>query len=99
MKGCRPISNEEIAKVAQSFKGRYRLRDQAFFKLGLKTGFRVAELLSVRLEDVWANGPRASKAGGPIPTGRSMSTVAILFVANFEQHALVHRLPHTNFDR
>jgi site-specific recombinase XerD len=56
MKGCRPFTNDEIAKVAQAFKGRYRLRDRAFFKLGLRTGFRVAELLSIRLGDVWAQG-------------------------------------------
>jgi integrase len=56
MKGCRPLSDGEIAVLSQSFGGTYALRDRAWFILGLKTGFRIAELLSLRLGDVWQYG-------------------------------------------
>jgi integrase len=56
MKGCRPLSDAEIALVSRSFGGTYALRDRAWFILGLKTGFRIAELLSLRVGDVWQHG-------------------------------------------
>ncbi|MBU8934160.1 MAG: tyrosine-type recombinase/integrase [candidate division Zixibacteria bacterium] len=52
MKGCRPLTIEEEAIAKRSFAGKYAARDRALFILGLKTGFRVAELLSLRLRDV-----------------------------------------------
>jgi integrase len=56
MKGCRPLTDAEIALVSRSFGGTYALRDRAWFILGLKTGFRIAELLSLRVGDVWQYG-------------------------------------------
>jgi integrase len=56
MKGCRPLTDVEVALLSQSFGGTYALRDRAWFILGLKTGFRIAELLSLRLGDVWQYG-------------------------------------------
>jgi site-specific recombinase XerD len=56
MKGCRPLTDAEIALVSRSFGGTYALRDRAWFILGLKTGFRVAELLSLRVGEVWQYG-------------------------------------------
>jgi integrase len=38
--------------VLQSFGGRYALRDRALFLLGIYTGFRITELLSLRCQDV-----------------------------------------------
>jgi integrase len=52
MKGCRPLSDAEVALVSRSFGGTYAARDRALFLLGIKTGFRIAELLSVRVGDV-----------------------------------------------
>jgi integrase len=52
MKGCRPLSDPEIALVSRSFGGTYAARDRALFLLGIKTGFRIAELLSLRVGDV-----------------------------------------------
>jgi integrase len=52
MKGCRPLSDPEIALVSRSFGGTYVARDRALFLLGIKTGFRIAELLSLRVGDV-----------------------------------------------
>jgi integrase len=53
MRGCRPLTDREVVKVTQIFRGRYARRDRAFFVLGLKTGLRCCELLGLRLGDVW----------------------------------------------
>ena len=42
MKGCRPLSDEEITVVSRSFGGTYAARDRALFILGLKSGFRIS---------------------------------------------------------
>lgn len=52
MKGCRPLSEAEAADVLSSFWGRFANRNKALFVLGTKSGFRIAELLSLRIGDV-----------------------------------------------
>lgn len=52
MKGARSITDEEIRKVLSAFKGRFANRDRALFVLGIKTGFRIGELISLKLKDV-----------------------------------------------
>lgn len=56
MKGCRPLDQDEIKKVVKSFSGDFEKRDRALFLLGLKTGFRISELLSLRIGDVIQGG-------------------------------------------
>lgn len=56
MKGCRPLTEVEVRLVLQSFGGRYGLRDKALFLLGVKSGFRITELLSLRVGDVCQHG-------------------------------------------
>jgi integrase len=56
MKGCRPLTAEEVELVQQSFGGVYAERDQALFLLGVKSGFRISELLSLRVGDVSQHG-------------------------------------------
>lgn len=56
MKGCRPLTDQEIEEVLQSFGGRYAGRDRALFLLGVKTGFRISELLSLTVGDVVQHG-------------------------------------------
>ena len=56
MKGCRPLDEQEVQEVASSFGGRFALRDRALFLLGVKSGFRISELLSLRVGDVVKNG-------------------------------------------
>jgi Phage integrase family len=56
MKGCRALTDDEVARVIQAFRGTYAARDRALFVLGIKTGFRIAELLSLRMGDVWQHG-------------------------------------------
>jgi len=53
MKGCRPFTNEEVNLLSQSFGGKFALRDQTLFTLGVLSGFRVAELLSIQIKDVY----------------------------------------------
>lgn len=56
MKGARPLTDAEVAAVLREFRGTYRLRNAALFILGLKTGFRISELLSIKVKDVFAYG-------------------------------------------
>ncbi len=50
--GCRPLSNAEVDRVLAAFAGPAAARDRALFVLGLKAGFRVSELLSLRVGDI-----------------------------------------------
>jgi integrase len=52
MKGCRPLSEKEVEQISGSFSGRNALRDKALFLLGVKSGFRISEILSLRVGDV-----------------------------------------------
>lgn len=52
MKGCRPLNSDEINECLNSFEGKYKLRNQAMFILGLNTGYRVKELLSLKIKDI-----------------------------------------------
>jgi integrase len=52
MKGCRPLTDAEVDLVMKSFAGAYAVRDKALFLMGVKSGFRISELLSLRVGDV-----------------------------------------------
>ena len=52
MKGCRPFSDAEVALVLEHLTGPYALRDRALFLLGVRSGFRISELLSLRRCDI-----------------------------------------------
>ena len=56
MKGCRPLSEEEISQVTQAFDGPFALRNQALLVLDVRTGYRISELLSLRVGDVYQRG-------------------------------------------
>lgn len=57
MGGCRALKDEEVAAVLAHLDGNaYPLRDRALFLLGLRSGFRISELLSLRVGDVIQNG-------------------------------------------
>lgn len=53
MKGCRPLTDPEIVAIKEAF---VRTRDKALFILGLKTGLRISELLSLKVGDVYLHG-------------------------------------------
>ncbi|XPV77723.1 MAG: tyrosine-type recombinase/integrase [Desulfovibrio sp.] len=51
MNGCRPLEIAEYLTVCGAFSGRYALRDKNLFILGCSTGYRIRELLSLRVRD------------------------------------------------
>lgn len=55
MKGTRPLMNEEIRRVATNFDGTFAVRNKCLFMLGVSTGGRISELLSLTLVDVYQN--------------------------------------------
>jgi site-specific recombinase XerD len=56
MKGCRPLSDEEVQIIARSFGGTFAKRNKALFVVDYRTGFRISELLSFRVSDVQQHG-------------------------------------------
>jgi site-specific recombinase XerD len=56
MKGARKLSDDEVAILANSFSGKYAVRNKTLFILGCCTGGRVGELLSLKVGDVWQFG-------------------------------------------
>ncbi|MDD9974353.1 MAG: tyrosine-type recombinase/integrase [Candidatus Poribacteria bacterium] len=55
MKGTRPLDNDEIRRVSASFTGMFEIRNRGLFMLGVSTGGRISELLSLRIGDVYQN--------------------------------------------
>jgi len=55
MKGTRPLDNQEIRQVSESFCGTFEIRNRGLFMLGVSTGGRISELLSLRIGDVFQN--------------------------------------------
>ena len=56
MKGTRPLDNTEIQRVSICFTGNpYEVRNRGLFMLGVSTGGRISELLSLTIGDVYQN--------------------------------------------
>ena len=56
MKGTRPLDNNEILLVSACFDGTFEIRNRGLFMLGVSTGGRISELLSLQIGDVYQNG-------------------------------------------
>ena len=56
MKGTRPLNNDEIRLVSAVFTGGYEVRNRSLFMIGVSTGGRISELLSLTIGDVYQNG-------------------------------------------
>ena len=57
MIGCRPLLDWELEAVLKALgRSSTAYRDQALFILGITTGFRVSELISLRVRDLWTAG-------------------------------------------
>ena len=55
MKGTRPLDNKEIQLVSACFDGTFAARNRGLFMLGVSTGGRISELLSLKIGDVYQN--------------------------------------------
>ena len=55
MKGTRPLDNTEIRRVSACFTGTFEARNRGLFMLGVSTGGRISELLSLTIGDVYQN--------------------------------------------
>ena len=55
MKGTRPLNNDEIRRVSAAFTGTFEIRNRSLFMIGVSTGGRISELLSLRVGDVFQN--------------------------------------------
>ena len=60
MKGTRPLDNDEIRRVSGCFTGTFEARNRGLFMLGVSTGGRISELLSLTIGDVFQNGKAVS---------------------------------------
>ena len=56
MKGTRPLDNDEIRLVLACFDGTFEVRNRGLFLLGVSTGGRISELLSLQIGDIHQNG-------------------------------------------
>jgi len=63
MKGCRALTEQEVEQVLEGFSGGNRLRDRCLFLLGVRSGFRISELLSLRVGDLMQNGRVTDRVG------------------------------------
>ncbi len=55
--GCRPLDNDEVRMLLDAISGTASAsRDQALVILGITTGFRISELLSLKIRDVTQGG-------------------------------------------
>ena len=52
MRGCRPLTETEVQAVLGQLDGPRGARDRTLFLLGVRSGFRISEILSLRLGDV-----------------------------------------------
>jgi integrase/recombinase XerD len=55
MKGTRPLDNDEIRRVSGCFTGTFEVRNRGLFMIGVSTGGRISELLSLCIGDVFQN--------------------------------------------
>jgi site-specific recombinase XerD len=57
VKGCRPLTDAELPAVKAALeRSSAPARDRALFTLGCRSGFRISELLTIRLADVCRDG-------------------------------------------
>ena len=55
MKGTRPLDNDEIRRVSTCFTSTHEMCNRWLFMLGVSTGGRISELLSLQIGDVYQN--------------------------------------------
>ena len=66
MKGTRPLDNSEIRIVSACFDGTFATRNRGLFMLGVSTGGRISELLSLTVGDVYQIGVKSLHLPHPL---------------------------------
>ena len=56
MPACKPLNQQEIDAILENLPKRTFVRDRALIQLGVLTGFRISELLALRVSDVCLRG-------------------------------------------
>ena len=56
MKGCPALTKPQINLALRNLRGRWRWRNRALLTLGIRTGLRISELLSLELGQVYQGG-------------------------------------------
>ena len=56
MAACKPLNKQEISLMLETFTGRAAIRNVALLTIGIQLGFRISELLSLRVADVLLRG-------------------------------------------
>jgi integrase/recombinase XerD len=51
--GARPISEVELPLILAQCTGRYAARDRCLILMGAHTGYRISELLSIKIDSIW----------------------------------------------
>lgn len=61
MRGTRPLTDQEYHEVLTHIRGKNSYRTRALFILGCKSGFRISEMLSLTVGDVWQKGKMVAR--------------------------------------
>ena len=64
---ARPFTESEFTTLPSHFAAAGKTRDALLLKLGCGTGYRIAELLALRVRDVWTGTGLLRRS--PLPAG------------------------------
>ncbi len=53
MRGCPALTPKQLKRALANLKGKYALRNQAMVILGVRSGLRISELLSLKVSQLW----------------------------------------------
>ena len=87
-KGCRPLTKKEISSVAGLLEGEQVSRNKVLFALGAKSDFRVSDVLSLRIRDVFQH----SRIVDRITVRHSRSTK--MLSSTWPWPSMLIRIPH-----
>lgn len=107
MIGCKPLSPEEISVILTYLNP----RDSVLFQLGLSTGFRISELLSIKLSDVLENGAlkdhiliargnmKGKKAPRSVPLSPTTKTLLQNYISSLPRQEYLFQSVHGKLSR
>lgn len=97
--GCRPITPEEIEKIKEHFehrKDKLAVRDITLIFFGFYTGFRISEILSIKVRDLYQYGKIADEvyikrchmkgkiAGRNVPLNENCKKLLLQYLQHYE---------------